>query len=130
MSQTKSSYIRDMQAQRLYELYKLMRRQSQYSSLCDITRTLELMPMPLHYISSDMASRIYYQYFVHHKPVEFKSISRNIMYNSFLLKCKELMQQGFTDVHTIIQKAVLSEAPCIGLSESQIRRILRSKGAK
>lgn len=107
-----------------------MRQQGQYSSLCDISRSLELMPMPIHYISTEMASWAYHQFFIHHKPVEFKSLARNILYQSFLCKCLDLRKQGLKDTHTIIQKAILSEAPCVGLSECQIRRILRAKGAK
>lgn len=124
------SFINELVVQRIYDLYLLMRKSGQYNSLVDISRAIEISPMPIHYISYLMGSRVYSRYFIEGRKVEYRFIYKNILYNSFLSRCRELRQQGLTDANTIISKALLSPAPCIGLSESRIRRILRSKGAK
>lgn len=125
------SFINELLAERLYLLYTAMRKSRKYNSLVDISREIELMPMPVHYISVLMAQKCYTQYFVAGKKVEYKFTGKRILYNSFIKRCKELRRRkkNLSDSQ-IIKEALLSEAPCVGLSESQIRRILRSKGAK
>ena len=120
----------ELRAKRLYDLYLIMKRSGAYSTLYDITKELSIMPMAIHYISFYTARRVYHRYFLHKKPVRYKSISKSILYNSFILVCKQLRAQGLTDANKIISHALLSEAPCCGLGESYIRRILRAQGAK
>lgn len=126
----RNNFIEELRAKRILDLYRIMRKQGKYSSLHEICQDIELMPMPIHYISYYRAYRAYLRHFVQKQKVTYKFISRNILYNSFLARCKEFMAQGITDRDTIIHKALLSDAPCIGLSEPQIRRILRKQGAK
>lgn len=125
------SYISDLLAERLYLLYSAMRKTGRYQSLVDISRTIELMPMPVHYISVLQAQRCYSQYFFMHKKLDYKYIGKQILYNSFINRCKDLRSNRpeLSDSQ-VIREALLSEAPCAGLSEGQIRRILRSKGAR
>lgn len=124
------SFNQDILTQRIYDLYVEMRQTRRYRSIIDISRELEITPMPVHYISFLQGRRVYYKHFIHHTPVKYKFISKNILYNSFIMRCRELKKQGITDHNSIISKALLSPAPCCGLSESQIRRILRTKGAR
>lgn len=124
------NFIRELRDKRLFDMYLLMRKSRRYNSFCEITHELELLEMPIHYLSYLMASRIYRKYFIHKQNITVKSVPKNILYYSFINKCKELKRAGLKDRNTIIKKALLSPAPCIGLSESQIRRTLRAKGAK
>ena len=129
-SRTSYNFISELRAKRLYDLFMSLRSTGSYRSFCDITRELEIMPMPIHYISFYMARKYYYAHFVHHRKVSYKFLPKSILVNSFIQNCKRFIDQGETDNNTIIQKAILSESPCIGLSEPQIRRILRNMGCK
>lgn len=130
MKQPRYNFKDELRAKRLYDLYLIMKRSGKYASLYDITKELEITPMPIHYISFYTARRIYYRHFEKKQDINYASISKNILYNSFILTCKKLQQQGMTEPNKIISAALLSEAPCIGLSESYIRRILKEQGAK
>lgn len=122
-------FIQELKEKRLFDLYLLMKRSGKYSSFVEICRELEITPMPIHYISYYRANIVYKEYFLRGRTVKYRHLPKTILYNSFILTCKKLMKQGLTDTDDIICKALLSKAPCIGNSESQIRRILRKQGA-
>lgn len=129
MKKKQNDYTDDIRSICLKSLYDQMRRSCDFSGVTSISSELEQYPMPLHLISLDMAHRVYRSFFVYNRPLHYKSAQKQILYSSFLAECTEL-RKSLTDDSTIIQRALLSPAPCCGLGQNQIRRILRAMGCK
>lgn len=124
------NFIRDIRQNAIECLYSQMRASGDFPNLHAICVELESMPMPLHYISYRMARSLYTSYFDRGDLHTRKWPTKKRLYDSFIKECKKLRASGrYTSDRDIITNALLSPAPCIGLSESMIRRILVSMGA-
>ena len=129
MKQQNYNFIRAIRDEAILRLYKTMRATGQYPCLSAICDEIEEMQMPLHYISYRMARQMYNNHFLRHRSTRRMWPQKRRIYDSFIRRCIEL-KKVYDDDRQIITEALLSPAPCIGLSSSMIRRILVSLGAK
>lgn len=131
MKKNDYNFIRDIRSQSLWSLYKQMRESGAFPSLTAICREIEQMEQPLHFISYRMARQAFNSYFYRRKMPKRLWPQKKILYDSFIQKCVSLRTENPSmEDREVIWFAVLAPAPCIGLSEDQIRRTLISMGAK
>ena len=133
MSTKRYSFIADIREDALWSLYLQMRSDGDFCGLWNLTAEIVDMPMPLHYISYRMARQLFSWKFERHGwgGVTRKWPQKRRLYDSFISCCERAMKDfpDECDTREIIRIALLSPAPCIGLSHSQIQRILKRRGA-
>lgn len=129
MKQEEYNFIRSIRDEAIQRLYVTMRRTGDYACLSDICEHIAEMPMPLHYISYRMARQAFNNHFHRGRQATRMWPQKRRMYDSFIQRCRELATPG-RDEREVIMEALLSPAPCVGLSPSMIRRILVRHGAR
>ena len=123
------NFIRSIRDEAIWRLYSSMRATGEYTCLTDICRVIADMPMPLHYISYRMARQMYNNRYYRHINSGRIWPQKKRLYESFIQHCERCRQKS-NDERIIIMEALLSPAPCMGLSTSMIRRILVRQGAR
>lgn len=125
------SFIGNIRNEALFRIYKELRDTGEYKSVKHISEALAEMEMPLHFISYRQARLFYNNYFYRGKTRTDMHPANRRLYQSFLDLCIALRKPGHqpADDRSVIAKALLAPAPCVGLDAVHIARILQSMGA-
>lgn len=113
---------------KIRELFLMLKRTGNYSTIGEICKTLSCLPMERYYISEERARDIYVR-FLRSKVIDSCSRYAYSLRLDMVHECERIRREGKAiSINQIVRQALETPAKSIGLSPSRIQRILKEGG--